>query len=85
MLTKTELTQWLLTKNYKPDKFGHYQKTLEINGQSKTYRYKIQDISTRYEVKIKYSDGHSDWLRLASGYYKDLSINDKQQICGLKR
>jgi hypothetical protein len=47
-MTKDELKAWLISKSYKEDIYGHFQK--EKDG--KTYRYKIQDISIRYETKI---------------------------------
>ena len=84
-LTKDELISWLISKGYTPDRFGHLQKTVDTNGQTKTYRYKLQDISARHEIKITYTDGHNDWIRLAPGYYKDLSVNSDGKLCGLKR
>jgi hypothetical protein len=81
-MTKDELIQWLISKGYHVDKFGHYQKVSEQTG--KNYRYKIQDISVRYEVQSKIC-GKNEWCRIMSGYFKDLSINDKGQLCGLKR
>jgi hypothetical protein len=77
-MTKDELKAWLISKSYKEDIYGHFQK--EKDG--KTYRYKIQDISIRYETKIKYSDGQNGWIRIMSGYFKALSLNDKGQLCG---
>jgi hypothetical protein len=80
-MTKDDLIKWLLSKGYHVDKFGHYQKTKD-NGVK--YRYKIQNISVRYESQAKIGD-KNEWLRIASNYLKNLSINDKDQICGLKR
>lgn len=79
-----EIKSWLLTRGYTPDKYGHYQKTLTMGDKSTTYRYKIQDISIRKEVQVTYSDGKHDWVRIASGYISKLSLNDKNQIVGLK-
>lgn len=76
----TELTQWLESKGYNRDIYGHYQKE-DSNG--KVYRFKLQDNSVRHEVKItipgsEYSKPKNEWLRIRSGYYKNLSlVNDK--------
>jgi hypothetical protein len=80
-MTKDELKTWLISRGYTEDKFGHYQKDVG----EQTYRYKIQDISVRREVQCANSDGSHYWIRLSSGYLKHLSINDKNQIAGLKR
>lgn len=93
-MTKDELIQWLISKGYKKDTYGHYQKEVELNGKSEKIRYKIQGYSVRYERQILVEDNYDhpgfgrvahDWIRLASGYFKDLSINDKNQLCGMKR
>ncbi len=79
-MTKTELTQWLESKGFKQDSYGHYQKT---DPSGKVYRFKIQDTSVRYEAQIRldgtqYSKPKNEWLRIRSNYYKNLSlVNDK--------
>jgi hypothetical protein len=83
-MTKQELITWLESKGYTKDTYGHYQKTKE-NGTK--IRVKIQATSCRYEEQITLvSSGkpEHEWLRLGSGYYKDLFINDKGQLSGMK-
>lgn len=77
-MTKVELESWLVNQGYTRDKFGHYQKTGLF-----TYRFKLQDISVRYERKAQIVD-HNEWLRIRSGYYKDLSITADGKLAGLK-
>ena len=79
-MTQSQLINWLKAHNYSADKYGHYQK--EING--KTYRYKLSKIAVRYELRADIC-GHNEWIRIASAYLKDLSVNDKGQLVGLKR
>jgi hypothetical protein len=83
-MTKQELINWLISKGYTKDNYGHYQVTR--NGEK--IRVKIQATSARYEKQINLPtyDGKSEheWLRIRSGYYKDLSINDKGQLSGMK-
>jgi hypothetical protein len=78
-MTKQDLENWLIGKGYKKDKFGHYQK--EINGE--TYRFKLSSISARYERKAKIVD-HNEWLRIASGYFKDLNVMSAGKLKGIK-
>ena len=80
MLTRDELIKWAIEHGYKEDKFGHYQKTKN----DVTIRLKLSKIAVRYEKKAHIVD-HNEWLRLQSGYFKDLHINDKGQLVGLKR
>lgn len=79
-MTNQELITWLESKGYTKDTYGHYQKTII----EQSYRFKLQDISVRKEVQLANSDGSHRWIRLLSGYYKDLSINDKGQLSGMK-
>jgi hypothetical protein len=86
-MTKEKLKTWLISRGYKQDTYRHFQKT---DDKGKTFRYKIQDISVRYEVQITLTDSYSgkdkhEWVRIAGAYLKGLSINDKNQIVGLKR
>ena len=81
-MTKEELIKWLISKGYKEDNYGHYQK---IGFAGNKIRYKIQATSTRYERQVTFSDGKHEWVRILSAYYKDLSINEKGLLSGLKR
>jgi hypothetical protein len=79
-MTKQELITWLESKGYTKDSYGHYQKTTP---DGRAYRYKIQASSARYERQATILGKH-EWIRIVSGYYKDLSINDKGQLSGMK-
>ena len=78
-MTRQELENWLIGRGYVKNQFGHYHKTL--NG--KEYRFKMQDNSTRYERQARIVD-HNEWLRIKSGYYKNLSITPDDNLAGLK-
>ncbi len=78
-MTKEQLEQWLVSKGYIKDKFGHYQR--EINGN--TYRFKLTSISARYERKARIVD-HNEWLRIGSSYYKGLRITSAGKLAGIK-
>ena len=49
------------------DRYGHFK--LEWKGMQ--YRFKVQDLSVRYEKK-----GGTDWFNKASDYLKNISIVD---------
>ena len=88
MLTKDLLGNWLLEKGYTKDEFGHYTRTTvnetHLEGDSVTTRFKLQSNSVRYEKQVKIVD-HNEWVRLASGYYKNLSITPEGKLAGMKR
>lgn len=73
-LNKKEIKDLLKSKDYSEDRWGHYKK---ISGE-KTYRFKVSKNVLRYEVKSAYG-----WVRLASGYWKDITIKDNKLV-GLK-
>ena len=80
-MTKQELENWLISKGYSKDKFGHYQKTSD---KGTVTRFKMQRNSARYEKQTEIV-GKNEWLRLASGYYKSLSITPEGKLAGMKR
>ena len=86
MIDKRQLEQWAEQHGYQKDKWGHYQKSANGND----YRLKISNIAVRYEFKIhdkgtEYSRPNNRWIRLQSGYFKDLSITPDNKLSGLKR
>lgn len=81
MLTKDLLGNWLSDKGYSRDKFGHYQKTSD---KGTVTRFKMQANSVRYEKQVKIVD-HNEWMKLASGYYKNLSITPEGKLSGMRR
>ncbi len=78
-MKKEQLEIWLVSKGFTRDTFGHYRK--EINGN--IYRFKLSNIAARYEKQIHVVD-HNEWIRIASGYYKDLSITSENKLAGIK-
>ena len=79
-MTKQELGNWLISKGYIKDQFGHYQKILSSG---EVVRCKMQDNSVRYEHRALIFD-HNKWLRIKSGYYKNLSITPEGKLVGMK-
>jgi hypothetical protein len=80
-VTKQEFIEWAKSKGWIPDKYGHLQKELESGA---LLRFKIQANSVRYERKLKFTDGGSEWRRVRSGYFKDLSIGEDGKLRGLR-
>lgn len=76
-MLREKLEEWLLSKGYEKDRFGHFHKT-RTNGQE--IRYKMNTYSCRYEVRSGFG-----WVRVYSGYYKNLSITDDNRLSGLTR
>ena len=78
-MTKGELGTFLKSHGYHQDKYGHWQK--ESGG--KVYRYKISGISARKEFKADIC-GKNEWLRIASGYLKNMSVSSDGKLKGLR-
>ena len=81
MLTRDLLGNWLYDKGYKRDTFGHYHKTSD---KGTVTRFKMQPNSVRYEKQVMIVD-HNEWMKLAGGYYKNLSITPEGKLAGMKR
>jgi hypothetical protein len=74
-MNKEELIKIILCLGFKPDRYGHYQKTFK-NG--KTYRLKFGKTALRFEVKTDYG-----WFNIVSDYFKNItssSSNNGQLI-----
>ena len=76
-LTKQQVTDWAKRHGYKEDRYGHLQK--EARGQK--YRLKLQSNSVRYEKRLDLKP--AEWLRIRSGYYKNLYITADDKLGGL--
>ena len=76
ILIRQQIIDWAIARDWKLDKWGHLQKTIN----NKQYRFKLSKIALRYEVKVSGS-----WLRLRSGYYKDLNIGNDNKLNELVR
>jgi uncharacterized protein YaaR (DUF327 family) len=73
-MTKEQFIEWAKSKGWSEDRYNHLQKT---RGNGRTYRFKINALSTRYEVKSE-----AGWVRLKSQYYKNLKLVD-DKLSGL--
>ena len=75
MTTRDELIAWATRNGWKLDRWGHLKKEFD-NG---THRLKLSCIAVRHELKTPFG-----WARIASGYYKNLTITGDGKLAGLK-
>lgn len=84
-MTPEQIKEWALSKNWTLDPHGNLRKTHN----DKSYRIKLGDKKVRYEIQQIHDlgEGRNDyrWMRLSSGFYKDLSISEDSKLIGLKR
>lgn len=83
-MTGQEFMDWAKSKGWEEDRFGHLRISRAPDGELRLYRFKISKIAVRYEIQVVYDDGKKDWLRLRSGYLKDLEIDENGRLRGLK-
>ena len=79
-LNREAIINWATSRGWELDRYGNLQK--EVNG--KQYRLKLSSVAVRNEVKVNHSDGTSEWMRLISGYYKDLFIAPDGKLSGMR-
>ena len=81
-MTKDELIAWAMANGWKEDRYGHFQRTPCMPEgcprEVRTYRLKLSNIAVRYEVKTS-----AGWVRIRSGYYKNLTITADGQLAGM--
>lgn len=79
-MTKEEVANWAISRGWKkgtrPSKRLLFYK--DVHGGP--FRLTISNLSVRYEVRIS-----GRWIRLRSGYLKNLSITEDGKLSGLKR
>ena len=76
-MTKAELVAALRKSPiWAEDRWGHFQ----LSWKQIDYRFKVQDLSLRYEKKLG-----CGWVRADSDYYKNLEIVDGRLRLGSRR
>lgn len=80
----------LVADGWEKDRFGHYQKTIQKHIpegviHERKYRVKMQDLSCRIEVLIRYeateySPAKNEWARLGGDYYSKIVQLDDGRI-----
>jgi hypothetical protein len=89
-ITKEQFIRWAKDHGWEQDVFGHFHKSVVAKeGGLRAYRFKVSNVSVRYEVQVllpggDYSGPKREWMRLRSGYFKDLSIGEDGRLQGLK-
>lgn len=90
-MTREEFINWAQGKGWKLDAHGHLQHSFPgSDGQLRQYRFKLSRIAVRYEVKIVFTGSSSsyrksEWKRLRSGYFTNLTLATDGKIAGLKQ
>jgi len=75
-MNRSEFEAWCVRHDYKRDAYGHYQK---IDRSGSVRRMKLSKVAARNEVKHG-----TGWLRITSGYYSSLTLNERDQLVGMK-
>ena len=70
---------------FKIDRYGHYI----LKGKCRTYRFKMQATSVRFEKKVNvpdtgYTKAHNIWANLASDYYCNIVVGNSVLSIGKK-
>lgn len=85
-LTVEEIKSLLVSKGYVKDDYGHYKFTASND---KLYRFKFQKNSVRLEVQSVVPNETGApvkfWVRLRTGTFRQMGINDKGEFTGMKR
>lgn len=81
-MTRAEIIEFLERKGWVRIGQGvHlYKEVKEVE-----YRMKIGKLSLRYERRVRHEGKGFGWMRLRSGYYKDLHISRVDKLSGMKR
>lgn len=84
-MKRQEFIEWAIGLGYKD--FSHkLSKNLVLKKEKDdTSRYTVSDRNVRREKQIIMSDGRKEWIRIRSGYLKNLSINEEGKLAGMTR
>jgi len=76
-IIKQKVTEFIKKHGWTEDRWGHYTK---VKKNDKKYRYKFNKNALRYEVKLSHG-----WMRLYSGYWKNIHFTEEGRISGMCR
>ena len=93
-MTRQQFIEWAKSRGWEEDKWGHLRKGVDDSGNlsgnpTRLYRFKLSSIAVRYEIRVhheagQYGPASSSWMRLRSGYFRDLGIDPDGRLRGLK-
>lgn len=69
-MTREQFEQWARRHGWVRDQWGHYRKGDK--------RFKLSTVSARLEARSA-----GGWVRLRSGYFSKLSLNDADKLVGM--
>jgi len=75
MVTREQLIDWAIQNGWTLDQQAHLQK-VEHQG-LRRYRLMLGRIAVHYEIHT-----HAGWVRVRSGYFKDLTITVNGELVG---
>ena len=78
-MTREELYRWAERHGFAKDRYGYY-----VKGEGEGAVRLVIRAALRWETRHNIC-GKNEWIRIRSAYVKSLSLNDKDQLCGLKR
>lgn len=76
-ISRDELIAWATRNGWQLDRWGHLKKQLPGGPM---HRLKLSRVAARHEFQTPYG-----WVRLASGYYRDLRITADDKLGGMTR
>ena len=94
-MKREQFEEILKADGWKLDRFGHYRKTVlktiphadhpEMIIRERKYRVKMQDLSCRIEVQVRYeatsySPAKNEWIRIGGDYYSKIVQLDDGRI-----
>ena len=77
-----DVQQLLIESGYVENKYGHYVK---VRPDGNVIRYKFTKIGIRKESQVIHWDNSKSWVRLRSGYIKDLYITEDRKLGGMTK
>ena len=77
-MTRDQIIQHLTAKDYT---VSPRSSELYTKPGAEGWRYRLARLVMRREHRLS----NGEWIRVRSGYYKDLSINEDGKISGMKR
>lgn len=84
-MKREQFEEILKADGWEQDRFGNYQKTVRKAAGERKYRIKMQDLSCRIEVQVRYeateySPAKNEWVRLGGDYYSKIAQLDDGRI-----
>lgn len=79
---RVHVFSWAQRHGYKLDRWGHWRKQV---ASGMVWRITLSKVAVRLERQVRYTDGKTSWVKVRSGYYRNMYLTQDDKLGGWKK